>query len=105
MGYYRIPMLAAPQKFSVRLAGVTYEMTALYRNTEEGGWVLDIRSESSQDILLGVPLVTGLDLLDQYAYLEFGGELYVATDGDLLKPPAFGELGTTSYLYFWTEDS
>lgn len=105
MSYYKIPMLAAPQKLSVRLNGVTYQFTVLYRNDEEGGWVLDIRSENDVDILLGVPLVTGLDLLAQYSYLNIGGELYVATDGDLLKPPAFEELGVTSFLYFYTDEA
>lgn len=103
MAFYKIPMMAGPQRFQVKLVGVVYQFTALFRNAEEGGWFLDIADEGGVPLVQGIALVTGLDLLHQYSYLGIAGELYAATDGDLLADPSYSMLGTTTFLYFWTE--
>lgn len=104
MAFYRIPMLAgAPQKITTRFAGVDYQLTFLYRNLPEAGWVMDIRDIPGNDVLLGCPLVTGLNLLAQYEYLGLGVELYVWTSGDSLKVPAFRDLGVDTFLYLWVD--
>jgi hypothetical protein len=41
----------------------------------------------------GVPLVTGVDLLAQYAYLGFIGSLVVQTDHDPDATPTYENLG------------
>jgi hypothetical protein len=53
-------------------------------------------------LVSGIPLVTGVDLLAPYAYLGFGGELLVATDGNTAAVPTYANLGTGSHLYFVT---
>ncbi len=77
-------------------------MTVHYANVPEGGWVLDIADVDGNPIAFGLPLVTGHDLLGQYAYLGIAGELVVQSDADIYAPPTFDNLGTESHLYFVT---
>lgn len=100
---YIIPLTPTPQKFFVSLLGVTYRFTVKYQDQLTAGWVLDIADESGVPIVGGIPLVTGADLLGQYAYLGIGVPLYVATDGNLDAVPTFTNLGLQSKLYFTTE--
>jgi len=63
-------------------------------------WVLDIADVSSDPIVQGIPLVTGCDLLAQYAYLGIPGQLVVQTDGSPDTMPTYANLGTNSHLYY-----
>lgn len=99
---YEIPLSAEPQSFTISLAGIEYKLRVVYADVAEGGWVVDIADVSGNPIVAGIPLVTGHDLLEQYAYLGLGGQLVVATDGDPDAVPTFANLGTTSHLYFIT---
>jgi hypothetical protein len=96
-----IPLISAPQKFEITLAGVAYNMTVRWCAPGQF-WGLDIRDQDNVDILLGVPLITGGDLLDGYEYLDIGGQLWVVTDYDAGAPPTSSNLGTQSHLYFVT---
>lgn len=100
MGIYEIPTSASPQSFQIALAGVTYKLTLMWRDAPGGGWFLDIADSAGSRILSGIPLVTGADLLEQYDYLAFGGELWVQTDSDAAAVPTFDNIGTASHLYF-----
>ncbi len=123
--YYEIPLIASPQTFSVTLAGTAYTMTLMFHSaygavagapvgmdqtvpTSEidtnnlDCWGLDIGDASNNPIVCGIPLIPGIDLLYQYAYLNFGGSLFVAVDGDPDAPPDFAGLGSAGHLYFWT---
>ena len=99
---YEIPLSPSPQTFSILLAGVSYQLTVHYIDAPMGGWLLDIADQSGNDILCGAPLVTGHDLLEQYAYLDLGGQLFVQTDADPDAVPTFNNLGVESHLYFVT---
>lgn len=100
--YYTIPLQPQPQKFSITLSGVTYNLTFLYRNAPMAGWTLDIADSNNNPILQGVPLVTGANLLAQYAYLGFVGALWVQTQDDPDAVPTFSNLGTDGQLYYVT---
>jgi hypothetical protein len=101
VSYYTIPLTPEPQSFAIVLAGKEYRLTVRWAETEEGGWFLDIEeSEQAAPILMGLPLVTGCDLLGQFTYLEFGGELWV--DSEL--PARLDNLGTEVSLVFAVED-
>lgn len=102
MTIYEIPTSASPQSFQIALAGVTYKLTLMWRDAPYGGWTLDIADSAGNLILSGVSLVTGADLLAQYAYLGLGGELWVQTDSVPAEVPTFDNLGTDSHLYFVT---
>jgi hypothetical protein len=53
--------------------------------------------------LPGLALVTGADLLAQYAYLNLGFSLVVGTDIAGQENPTKADLGITSHLYVVTE--
>lgn len=99
MTRYEIPLTATPQRFSIAMVGVTYQMLLKW-NAVSQCWVLDISDANGVGLVFGIPLVTGADLLAQYTYLEFGCELIAQTDGDITAPPAFNNLGVTAHLYF-----
>ncbi len=98
---YEIPTSNIPQVISISLAGVTYKLTNKW-NVSGNCWVLDIADTNSNPILSGIPLVTGVDLLEQYGYLNFGGQLFAQTDHDLTQVPTFTSLGVNGHLYFVT---
>jgi len=101
--FFKIPLIpGAPQTFSVTLGQAVYQMTLRYRNTAEGGWILDIADQSGKAIVSGIPLVTGADLLAQYGYLNFGGQLCVQTASDPDAVPTFDNLGADASLYWVT---
>ena len=102
---FEIPLQAGNQTFQVTLGTVAYSLTVLWR--DPSGYFLDIADISGNPIVQGIPLVTGIDLLSQYAYLMIGGSvgagtLTVVSDGqDPLASPTYDNLGTGSHLY-WT---
>ncbi len=98
---YEIPLQTGiPQSFQIQLAGVQYRLTLQYRNDPAGGWVLDIADAVGNDIVTGIPLVTGADLLAQYGYLGFGGRLRVQTSSNPDAVPTFKNLGDDGLLYW-----
>ena len=101
-GYYTIPLRPEPQSFGITLAGREYRLTVRWMDALEAGWMLDIQTpENAAPIVMGIPLVTGCDLLEQYAYLEFGGELWV--EGEMPATP--DNLGTEVELVFVVEEA
>jgi hypothetical protein len=96
----QIPLSGQPQTFNVMLGGVAYTFTVQYRNDPAGGWVLDIADSSGNDIVTGIALVTGANLLEQYEHLGFNGGLYVQTLDDPDAVPTFDNLGTNALLYW-----
>lgn len=99
--YYTIPLTAEPQSFGITLAGKEYRLTVRWLDAPEAGWTLDIEEpENAAPIAMGIPLVAGCDLLEQYSYLEIGGELWV--EGEI--PPTLDNLGTEVELVFIVEE-
>lgn len=94
--YFEIPLSPVAQRFSVTLAGVSYQVQMAYRGASngEGGWVLDLFDAGGVPLATGVPLVTGVDLLGPYPDIGVGGGLFVDT------VPTYDGLGTLSRLYF-----
>ena len=100
---WTIPLYPAAQSISISLGGARYKMKFLYRDAPPecgggGGWVLDIADSEGNPLVCGIPLVTGADLLAQYAYLGFSGKLGVVSDGDPSVVPTFDALGVTSRI-------
>ena len=101
MPVYEIPLIPQSQAFNIALAGVTYKLVVLW-SAQNSVWLLNIADKNGLEILSGIPLVTGCDLLDPYGYLNFGGTLIASTDGDQDLVPAYSNLGSTAHLYFTT---
>ncbi len=99
---YLIPLTPQPQTFAISLGGVQYTLTVQWRAADSGGWTLDIADASGNAIVTGIPLVTGCDLLTQYAYLGFQGQLWIVTSPDPTAVPTYTSLGVSSQLYFVT---
>lgn len=99
MNAFEIALTAQPQRFSVTLNGVLYKLQC-YWNTVSLAWVLDILTVDDVPFIMGIPLVTGDNLLGQYEYMGIGGALIVQTDSDLDAVPTFDNLGEAGKLYF-----
>lgn len=100
MTVYEIPLSGANQTFPITLGTTEYRLTFVYRKATDAGWIMDIADTEGVAIVSGISLVTGADLLAQYAYLGIGGSLYVTTDGDADAVPTFDNLGSTAHLYW-----
>ncbi len=95
-----VPLVPTNQTLQAVLNGVGYRLDVRW-NAFAQLWVLDVYDVNQNPILSGVGLATGLDLLDQYAYLGIGGQLFVASlVGAPLTPPAFADLGVTNRLFY-----
>lgn len=100
MAVYEIPLSPTPQKFAIQLGEQTYELRLQWNNAPTGGWVLDIFDENGEPLICGIPLVTGANLLEQFAYVGIVGELTVQTDFDINAVPTFENLGVNSHLFY-----
>ncbi len=102
MAAVEIPLTPEAQSFSVTLGGILYRMRLLYNDADEGGWTLDIGKPDGTVLLAGVPLIPGINLLEQYEHMEWPGALIVRSDRDAGEAPTRDGLGTTSRLFFVT---
>lgn len=100
MDIKEIPLTPDNQQFSIVLAGNAYRMRVLWRDIY---WIVDLLDGSGNPIINGIPLVTGADLLAQYAYLNLGFRLVVTCDVAPLVYPTKTDLGINSHLYVITE--
>ena len=96
---YVIPLLPQNQELDISLAGVSYHLVVRW-NKFSNAWVLDIQDSQQNPIVSGIPLVTGCDILEQYAYLGFGGSMVVQSTNDADIVPSYSTLGSTGNLFF-----
>lgn len=97
---YRIPLTNTPQTFDLELGARLLTITCRWNETSSV-WMLDIADASTGEILTqSLPLVAGVDLLEQYAHLDIPGIMGVYTEGDPTAPPTYDNLGSASNLYF-----
>lgn len=97
---FEIPLQPRPQRFSVTLLGVSYGMRTRW-NDAAGVWVLDISDVNGNELVNGLAMITGADLLGQLGYLGIGGQLLVIpTQPTNEQVPGFADLGTTWALVF-----
>jgi len=99
---YEIPLSPNPQIFNISLGGTEYQVTVYWCDPSDC-WNIDIYDVTGTiPQLTAIPLVTGCDLLGQYGYMNWGGQLIAQTDGDVYIPPTINNLGSTGHLYFVT---
>lgn len=89
------------QQLSVTIGATPYTLTFRWNGQagDNGLWILDIADSSQNPILSGVPIVTGADLLEQFAYLGFSFYLVSQTTSDTDTPPTYDNLGTDGLVY------
>ncbi|HHS9738671.1 TPA: phage baseplate plug family protein [Raoultella ornithinolytica] len=100
MAVSEIPLSPDNQQFAIALAGRSFQMAVTWR---AAFWCLDIMDSSGADLIKGVPLITGADLLAQYHYMGLGFSLYVVCDNPANENPTENDLGINSHLYAVTE--
>lgn len=100
MNLVEIPLTANNQSFSVTINSVDYRMSIIWR---DAFWGLDIYDTNDEPLALALPLITGADLLAQYAYLNLEFSLIVLCDKVGQENPTQDDLGTYSHLYVFTE--
>lgn len=98
---YEIPLTPMPQLFSIALNNIQYTILLQWCDPANC-WKIDIQDVNGVNILAGIPLVTGVDLLQPYKYLNFGGSLVAQTDHDINAIPTYDNLGVTSHLLWIT---
>lgn len=95
-----LPLTPQNRAFSATIAGSLYKIAVIWR---AGCWCLDLSNSSDTLIIGSIPLVTGADLLEQYAYLGLGFALFVVCDSDGQDYPTENDLGISSHLVIRTE--
>ncbi len=102
---FRIPLMNIPQKFAIDLNGRSFVMECKY-NPEEVSWNISLfDGDTAETIFTNMPLVTGVDLLKQYAHLGIDGSFIVYTDGNQFTVPTETNLGAESNLYYLVEQA
>ena len=100
MNINEIPLTPDNQQFDISISNIDYKMRIIWR---ESGWILDLQDSDGKEIIAGIPLVTGVDLLEQYAYLQLGFGLWLFSDTLLNEAPGQYDLGYTAHLCITTE--
>ncbi|WP_248468112.1 phage baseplate plug family protein [Providencia rettgeri] len=95
MDILEIPLSNKNQEFDIQLGNKTYHLRVTFR--EYCGWVLDIMTQSKEEIISGIPLVHGVDIFEQYQYLGFNGKLIFHCNE---AESEFYNLGNSNKLYF-----
>lgn len=95
MNIAEIPLTADNQRFDITLANVSYQMRILWRADR---WFLDLQDSRGSDIIAGLPLVTGTNLLEPYRWLQPGFALVVLSDLPESPAPGQFDLGDSSHL-------
>lgn len=100
MAIQEIPLTADNQHFSVILAGATWRISIIWRDFY---WIMELHNDRGGPVISGIPLVTGVDLLAQYAYMDLGFKLVVVCDDSTQDYPTKTDLGGRSHLLVSTE--
>ncbi|WOE32186.1 MULTISPECIES: phage baseplate plug protein [unclassified Acinetobacter] len=91
-----IPLSAKNQKFRIKLNSNFYYLKFVFL----GRWFISISNELDQPLINSLPLVTGINLLEQHQHLIKGSFIVVNNNED--ESQSFGDLGTVIRLY-WSD--
>lgn len=105
LNVFRIPLQNIPQKFAIDLNGKSFIMECVW-NPEAPSWAINLYDgDTEESIFANMPLVTGTNLLAQYAHLGIEGGFYIYTDGNQDAIPDLYNLGVESNLYYVVEQT
>lgn len=97
MALYEIPLIKTNQQFNVRLGSIIYKLRLIYRLDT---WFLDISDSAGQLMLAALPMVQGVNLLEQHEHLIKGGLYVLNSNAD--ESQSFNDLGVKIQL-FWRD--
>lgn len=104
---YVVPLTNSPnQKFSCTIPvdgkSITLNFFLTY-NSQAGYWTMDLYDTKQNPIIVSIPLLCGLNLLEQNSYLNIGSAYICKTDSTLASnKPDSSNLGTI-YLLMWSD--
>jgi hypothetical protein len=96
---YLIPLIPQNQELDISLNSTTYHLIIKW-NGFSSAWILYIEDSQKNPLLSGIPMVTGCDLLEQYAYIGIDGAMVVQSSTDPDAVPTYADLGSTGNLFF-----
>lgn len=103
---FQIPLTNTPQVFTIRITGQDYLMTVRWNDAPDAGWQMSLtNADTNVDLVVGIPLIVGADLLAGLEYLGLEGSFFVYTSGDQFAVPTLDDLGDTSNVYFLTDQA
>lgn len=103
MATQEFPLLpATAQEMTITLGTKEYTVRFAWCATPEGGWFMDMYDLALEPMIRGLPLVAGVNVLQQFDYLQIPGEIRVQVDEDTLIEPTFENFGTTGKVVFIT---
>ena len=95
MTFFKIPLNPRNQKVTVKLGKKSYKLQTIYRAET---WFLDIFDSSDTCLISAIPMVQGVDLLEQYQHV-ITGSLYIQNmNSD--EQQNFSSLGREINLYW-----
>lgn len=97
---FEIPLSTGAQKFSIRLGDNTLQIRLVWREAQGGGWFIDLFDNDGVELIAGIPLRCGRNLLEEHAHLGLGS-FTVSLDGENSRDPTYEEMGSKVQLY-WT---
>ena len=102
MAFIELPIAADTphQSFSVQLDGALYTVRLRY-NTRAGHWILDLFTFAGEQLVAGLALRLGVDLLSQYRSAEMPpGSLFVLNYVDPYAEPDRDNFGQDVMLIY-----
>lgn len=100
--FFRIPLINEPQIFEISLSGREYRIISRW-NPQMDAWQFCLSDAiTGEPLLTCLPLVTGVDLLEQFHHLGIPGKLFCFTEGDRDAPPTLDNLGVQGLVYYAT---
>lgn len=97
---YRIPLVAEPQSFDMSIGELSLTISVVW-NEELPAWEMTaLNTLTSEFLFNALPLVTGVDLMEQFKHLGIEGKVFVYTNGDADAVPTLTNLGVESHMYY-----
>lgn len=97
---YIIPFSNKEESFVCSLSGISLRFENFWNDAAQL-WFIDVYNATTNEaITLGLPLVTGCDLLAQFKYKGLAGHIFCHNEGATDEPPTFENLGETCFVYF-----
>lgn len=97
---YIIPFTSKEESFVVQLGNVPIRFESFWNDIAEL-WFIDVYNATDNNpIALGIPLVTGCDLLAQFKYTGLTGHIFCHNEAGGKEPPTYDNLGETAFVYY-----
>jgi len=103
---WEVPLTPRAQVIRVDIGNTFYTLNFRW-NRVNSTWIMDISDSLNNPLSMGIPLVTGADLLGQFRYLGIGGgvpmiTMTIAVGHSPDEIPTYENLGIDAHLFYKT---